>query len=161
MPTLYVETSVVSFLRARPSSHVVSAAHQVITQRWWTEERHKYELVTSQYVIDEASQGDPSLAAERLAALAGIPLLEVSDEIPTLADELIAATVLPAKARLDALHICAASFYHLDYLLTWNCSHIANARILPQIRKVLSELGYELPIVCTPEEMVDDETPLE
>lgn len=159
--TIYIETSIVGFLRSRPSSQVVSAARQLLTQQWWRDERHNYELVTSQYVLDESSQGDPVLAAERLTALEGIPLLPISDAIPTLADELLAAAVLPAKARLDALHICAATFHRLDYLLTWNCSHIANARILPRIREVLRELGHELPVVCTPEEMVDDETEIE
>ena len=157
MQTVYIETSIVSFLRARPNSHVVSAARQLLTQRWWNEERHNYQLVTSQYVLDEASKGDPQLAAERVTALAGIPLLEISDAIPTLADHLLASAILPANARLDALHICAAAFHRLEYLLTWNCTHIANARILPRIGEALRSLGHELPVVCTPEEMVDDE----
>lgn len=159
MPTVYVETSIISYLRARPSGHVVSAARQLITQRWWGEERRNYQLVTSQYVLDEASQGDAQLAEERLAALADVPLIEITDDIPTLAEELLESALLPPNARLDALHICAATFHRLDYLLTWNCTHIANARILPQIRELFAAMGYQLPVVCTPEEMVDDEYP--
>jgi len=158
MKTIYIETSIISFLRARASSHIVSAARQLLTQRWWSEERHRYQLVVSQYVLAEASQGNPALAAERLAALEGIPVIDVPDAIPTLADELLLEAVLPAAARLDALHICTAAYHRLDYLLTWNCTHIANARILPQIRRALVAKGYELPLVCTPEEMVDEQT---
>ena len=115
MQTVYIETSIVSFLRARPSAHVVSAARQLLTRRWWERERSKYELVTSQYVLDEAAQGHRELANDRLLSLDGIPLIDLSDEIPSLADELIAAALLPANARLDALHICAASIHELDY----------------------------------------------
>lgn len=161
MQTVYIETSIVSFLRARPSAHVVSAARQLLTRRWWDQERSKYELVTSQYVLDEASQGHTELAKERLLTLNGIPLIDLPDEVPSLADELIGAALLPANARLDALHICAASIHQLDYLLTWNCTHIANARILPRVRRFLIERGYNLPEVCTPEEMLDDEFPFE
>jgi len=157
MPTLYLETSIISFLRSRPATHVVSAARQLLTQRWWNEERAKYELLTSQFVLDESSRGDPTLVEERLKALAGIPLLEIVPEISVLAQELLSAAVLPARARLDALHISAASYHSVEYLLTWNCAHIANARILPRVRKIVEEHGYAFPIVCTPEEMVDEQ----
>lgn len=160
MQTIYIETSIVSFLRSRPSAHVVSAARQLVTRRWWDQERTKYTLVTSQYVLDEAMQGDAQLAKERSLALEGMPLVELPDAIPVLADELLKSAILPVRARLDALHICAASFHGIDYLLTWNCTHIANARILPRIRTFLSAKGYVLPEVCTPEEMLDDEYPI-
>ena len=154
--TVYIETSIISYLRARPSSQIVSAAKQIVTRRWWDEERHNYQLVVSPYVVKEVSLGSPTLAAERLNVIDGIPRLAITDEIATMADRLMAAALLPAKARLDALHICSAAFHRIDYLLTWNCAHIANARILPRIRDFLNDLGYELPIVCTPEEMSDD-----
>lgn len=156
LPTVYIETSIVSYLRARHSSQITSAARQIVTRRWWDEERHNYSPVISPYVLAEASDGNPALAAERLAALAGIPIVPEAVEIPLLADRLLKAALLPAKARLDALHICAAAFHRIDYLLTWNCSHMANARILPRIRATLNELGYQLPVICTPEEMTDD-----
>lgn len=161
MQTVYIETSIVSFLRSRQSNHVVSAARQLLTRRWWDHERIKYDLVTSQYVLDEAAGGDQSLAAERLLALEEVSLLEIPDDIPTLADELLAAALLPSHAGLDALHICAASFHGIDFLLTWNCTHIANARLLPKFRDFFAIRGLSLPEVCTPEELLDDDTPIE
>jgi predicted nucleic acid-binding protein len=157
MTTLYVETSIVSYLRQRPSSQVVMAARQLLTHQWWNEERGNYELVTSQYVIDEASAGDPALAGERLESLEGIPLLPLDPEIGDIAKEIMARAILPPKAQIDALHIAAVAHHRIEYLLTWNCKHIANARILPRIHAVLFDLGIQIPIICTPEEMVDDE----
>ncbi len=161
MKTVYVETSIVSYLRSRPSAQVVTVARQVLTRQWWDYERGNYQLITSQYVLDEAGRGNQDLAADRLAHLHGIPLLDLPADIPELANQLLSSAVLPPNARLDALHICASAFHGLDYLLTWNCSHIANARLLPRVREVLKDLGYLLPTVCTPEEMLDDEEEIE
>lgn len=156
MPTVYIETSIVSYLRQRPSSQVVMAARQLLTHRWWTDERGNYELVTSQYVVDEASAGDPVLAAERLQLLEGIPLLPLDPEIAFIANEIISRAILPPNASVDALHIGATAHHRIEYLLSWNCTHIANARILPRIHEVLRDLGVPVPIICTPEEMVSD-----
>ena len=156
MPTLYIETSIVSYLRARPSNSVVSAARQVLTRRWWDLERQHYDLVTSQFVLDEAAVGDPTQAAERLRALDGIALLDITPDVARIAGELLSRAVLPPKARLDAFHIATVAFHEVDYLLTWNCKHIANARILPRIRDTLEHLNLPVPEICTPEEMVDD-----
>jgi hypothetical protein len=157
MDTVYIETSIISYLRQKPSAHVVTAARQLLTHRWWNDERHDYELVTSQYVIDEASGGDPTLAAERLATLDDIPLLPAAVEVPQIANEILSAGVLPAKAQVDALHIAAVAHYRIQYLLTWNCKHIANAKILPHIHRVLTDLGIPIPIICTPEELLGDD----
>ena len=127
------------------------------TRRWWEQERHDYELVTSQYVLDEAALGDPVLAAERLQALAEIPLLELPSDIAELAGEIVNRGILPPDALIDALHIAVAAFHGVEYLLTWNCKHIANAKMLPKIRDLLVQFGYAVPIVCTPEEMVGEE----
>ena len=156
MQTVYIETSIISYLRAKNSLQVTSVAKQIVTRRWWEEERHNYQMVISQHVLDEVSAGNPTLAAERLACLNDIPVLESPPAVALMAERLLASALLPAKARLDALHICTAAFHRLDYLLTWNCAHIANARTIPRIRNILSELGYDLPVVCTPEEMIDD-----
>jgi len=161
MDTLYVESSIVSYLRQRPSSDLIRAARQVLTYRWWDCERTKYELVVSQYVIDEVSAGDPSLAADRLQALDGIPLLPPAPEIPRIADAIMSHAILPPKAQVDALHIAAVAHHRIQYLLTWNCTHIANARILPRIHDLLSELGIPIPIICTPEELLGDDTETE
>jgi predicted nucleic acid-binding protein len=156
MSVLYIETSIVSYLRLRPSKQVVCAARQMLSKRWWETERQNYELVTSQYVLDEAARGNQALAAKRLQALENIPLLDLPPDVARIANELLLQAALPGNARLDALHIAVAAFHEVDYLLTWNCSHIANARILPRVREVLSGLGFSTPIICTPEEMVDD-----
>jgi hypothetical protein len=158
MDTVYIETSIVSYLRQKPSGHVVTAARQLLTHRWWDQERQNYELVVSQYVVDEASAGDPSLAAERLEAIEGMPLLPDAPEIPHIAQKIMSLGVLPPKAQVDALHIAAVAHHRIQYLLTWNCKHIANAKILPSIHYLLGELGISIPIICTPEEMLGDET---
>jgi predicted nucleic acid-binding protein len=157
MDTVYVETSIVSYLRQRPSSQVVMAARQLLTHQWWNDERSKYELVVSQYVIDEASAGDPALAAERLESLDGIPLLPLDSEIAQIADEIMTRAILPRNARTDALHIAMVAHHRIQYLLTWNCRHIANATILPRIHKLLTDLSIPIPIICTPEEMINDD----
>lgn len=158
MPTLYIETSIVSYLRQRPSSQVIAAARQLLTHQWWDMERNNYELVTSQYVLDEASAGDPVLASERLQSLNGIPLLPLDPQIGVIADEIVSRAILPPQASIDALHIAVVAHHWIQYLLTWNCKHIANAKILPRIHDVLTDLGYPIPIICTPEEMVNDES---
>lgn len=154
MDTVYIETSIVSYLRRQPSPQVVVAARQLLTDQWWNNERTSYELVTSQFVIDEAAVGDATLAAERLAALSGIPLLQLDPGILKIADEIMVRTILPPNARADALHIATVAHHRIQYLLTWNCRHIANAKILPRIHKVLTDFGIPVPIICTPEEML-------
>jgi len=115
-------------------------------------------LVASQYVIDEASSGDTLLAKERLESLDGVPLLPITPEVPQIAQRIMALGGLPQKARVDALHISLVAHHRIQYLLTWNCKHIANARILPRIHDILTEMGIPIPIICTPEEMLGDES---
>jgi hypothetical protein len=157
MDTVYIETSVISYLRQKPSSRVVMAARQLLTHQWWNDERANYQLVASQFVIDEASAGDPWLAAERLQSLAGIPLLPLDPGIADIADEIMSRAILPERARTDALHIAIVAYHRIQYLLTWNCRHIANARILPRIHAVLNDLSVPIPVICTPEEMVGND----
>jgi predicted nucleic acid-binding protein len=157
MDTVYVETSIVSYLRQKPSSQVVTAARQLLTHQWWNDHRLNYELVVSQYVIDEASAGDTLLASERLESLDGIPLVPITPEVPQIAQRIMALGVLPQKAQVDALHISLAAHHRIQYLLTWNCKHIANAKILPRIHGILMDMGIPIPIICTPEEMLGDE----
>lgn len=156
MDTVYLETSIISYLRQKPSTHVVLAARQLLTHQWWNDERSNYQLVASQLVIDEASAGNPSLAAERLQLLAGIPLLQLDPVIADIADEIMSRAILPEKASTDALHIATVAHHRIQYLLTWNCSHIANAGILPRIHDVLNDLLIPIPVICTPEESGDD-----
>ena len=157
VPSVYLETSIVSYLRERASSQIVAAARQVHTRRWWTRERDQYELFVSRFVLDEASLGSEDLAAARLKALKDIPLLELSDPVFTLGTELLKQAALPEKARVDALHIATAAVHGMDYLLTWNCKHIANARLVPRVNLVITDQGYAVPYICTPEELLSDD----
>lgn len=161
METVYVETSIISYLRQKPSTQVVLAARQLLTHQWWNDERTNYQLVASQFVIDEASAGNPTLAAERLQLLAGIPLLPLDAAIADIADEIMSRAILPEKARTDALHIAAVAHHRIQYLVTWNCRHIANARILPRIHNVLNDLLLPVPVICTPEEMVGNDSEID
>ncbi|MFM8474399.1 MAG: type II toxin-antitoxin system VapC family toxin [Planctomycetaceae bacterium] len=158
MESVYLETSVVSYLRQRPSSNVVAAARQVLTHRWWRDEKKKFAIYSSQFVMDEASAGNAELAAERLRLLEDIPLLPLDQLVAEIAEEIMNRAVLPEKARTDALHIAVAVRHRVQYLLTWNCRHIANARITPRLRNVIADLGLQLPVICTPEELLSDDS---
>ena len=158
MPTLYVETSIVSYLQSRPSGQVVAAARQLLTHTWWANESHQYELVTSQYVLDEAADGDAAVARLRLDSLNGIPILPLHQAILEIAEEILRRAILPRSASVDALHLAMVAHHQIDYLLTWNCTHIANARILPKVFDVLDRAGLTRPIICTPEELLTDDT---
>jgi len=156
---IYVETSVISYLTARPSKTIIGAAHQQIKLAWW-DLRSDYELFVSQAVRQECAAGDPVAAQKRLAALDGIAVLAVTRDMIRLANAFIEQAIIPAKAIEDALHIAVSTLHHVDFLLTWNCRHIANPVIQEKIALHLEELGLFLPIICTPEEILggrDDE----
>lgn len=149
---VYVETSIVSYLSARPSRDVVIAAHQQITRRWWRG-RRQYRLVVSQLVLDESGTGDPAARSRRLRTLRGIPVLPLTADATRLGQELIRRGALPKKATVDALHIAIAAAHQVEYLVTWNCKHMANAMIRGTIEAICRSAGLEPPIICTPEEM--------
>ena len=154
---VYVETTIVSYLAARPSRDLVIAAHQQITREWWASRREEFDLYASQFVLDEAAAGDVLLAHKRLELLEGIPVLPLKSAIMELAEDLVQGGALPEKAAVDALHIATATMYSCDYLLTWNCRHIANAEIIRPVRAVAKRHGLELPLICTPEELMGAE----
>ena len=156
MPTVYIETSIVSFLRDNPGAEPDSVLRQQMTRAWWDFHRHRYDLVTAQYVVDEANTGNAQFSSERLGHLAHIPLLPLGVDIDRLATEIIARAILPADALLDALHIACAAVNRVDYLLTWNCKHIANPMILPRVFRTLDDSGLPFPIICTPKDMMDE-----
>ena len=154
MATVYIETSIIGYMTARSSDAVIFLARQQLTREWWAAQRTNYELFTSQLVIDEASAGDPTAARDRLALLDDLPLLDIQhSEVQSLADRLIANHLLPEKAAADARHVAVAAVFGVDYLLTWNCKHIANAETLPRIYRLLRDSGFEPPLVVTPEEL--------
>jgi hypothetical protein len=153
-PKVYLETTVISYLTAAPSRDIVQAAHQQITREWW-ERRKDFDLFVSQAVITEAGRGDSDAAARRLAALDEVAVLEVTEDASRLAEAFIEQHALPAKAAVDALHIVVAVVMGMDYVLTWNCTHIANAVIRPKIEDACRQLGYDPPVICTPEELME------
>jgi hypothetical protein len=158
-PKAYIETSVVSYLTAWPSRDVVIAGHQQITRQWWATAADRFELVASQLVIDEANAGDAEAARDRLAALTSVTLLDATDEARQLAEELVAANAIPERKAEDAAHIAIAVTNGVDFLVTWNCRHIANAAMRSEIERVCRRAGYEPTIICTPDELMetDDE----
>jgi hypothetical protein len=152
---VYIETTVVSYLTARPSRDVVIAGHQLVTQEWWNTRRSDYELCVSQLVLDEAAAGDPQAVQERLAVLQPMLVLETTLEALELAKELVQTGALPAKAAGDALHIAVAATKGVPYLLTWNCQHLANAVMRPMIEAACTAKGFKAPIICTSEELLE------
>ena len=155
-PRVYLETSIVSYLTSQPSRDIVTAARQQITREWWEKRRSMFDLCVSEFVLKEAGSGDPSAAALRLKVLSDIPELQLAPDVPVLAEELMRRGQLPPNAAVDALHIAAAVSSGLDYLLTWNFKHLANAVIRARVEAVCRDLGYEPCIICTPEELLED-----
>ena len=139
---------------ARPSRDLLVAGHQQITQDWWTNRRGEFDCAVSQVVIDEASQGDPAEVQERLSIIGGLPILAATKEAEALTQAIIAAGILPAHAFPDAAHVAVATMHGVDYLLTWNCKHLANAQIARRIAVVCAGLGRGMPTICTPEELM-------
>ncbi len=152
--SVYIETTVISYLTAWLSRDLIRAAHQQITQEWWHRRRNDFELFVSAFVTSEASAGDTKAAKERLEVLENIPLLDVNLEVENLAKDLVKHKAVPEKSATDALHIAVASVHGVDYLLSWNCKHIANAEMQDVIRKVCEESDYKFPKICTPEELL-------
>jgi len=152
---VYVETTIVSYLTARPSRDLIIAAHQQITHEWWQTRQADYELCVSELVLDEAGAGDAQAAQERLLFLQPMLVIETTTEALTLAEELLCAGALPRKAADDALHIAIAATMSIPYLLTWNCRHLANATMRPVIELVCVAKGLKAPIICTPEELLE------
>lgn len=153
-PSVYIESSVPSYLTARASRDLVKAAHQQITQEWW-EQKGSFDLYISEIVIQEISQGDQEAAQRRLNTVDNIPALALDENSLIFADKLIKSHLLPDKALLDALHIAVAANNGMDYLLTWNCKHIANAVMRPRIEQMCRLLGLVPPVICTPEELLE------
>jgi predicted nucleic acid-binding protein len=154
MDAVYIETSIVSHATAWPSSDIQIAAIQHQARTWWSTKRHNFELVTSQLVIDEASAGDPTAAADRLKLLAGLPTVPINDDVRNLGRAIVSASIMPAKAAADALHVAAAAVAGVQYLLTLNCKHIANAHELPRVYRLLDDHGFGQLLICTPAEFL-------
>jgi hypothetical protein len=153
---VYIETSVVSLLVANPSRDLLIAAQQQATRDWWNQRRPAFHCVTSDETLTEAARGDAAQASLRLAALAALPSLAITTEAENLATEFLQTGALPPTARSDAVHLAVASTTRADYLLTWNCRHLANAQILRRLEREATRCGWVLPTVCTPLELMGD-----
>jgi hypothetical protein len=157
-PRVYLETTIPSYLAAWTSRDLVMAAHQQTTREWWETRRTEFDLFISQFVIDEANLGDPDAARRRMEVLSGISLLDPTEDTFNVADAIMAHVPLPRKAATDSLHIATAAVNGMDYLLTWNCTHLANAEFREGIEAVCPGFGFEPPIICTPEELLKEPT---
>jgi hypothetical protein len=153
---VYIETTIPSYLAAWPSRDLVQAARQQITHEWWNSERQKFDLCISQIVLDEAAAGDVDAANRRLAFLQNLPLLDLTGTVNVVAKAIMSSGLLPEKATRDAVHIAVSSVHRIDILLTWNCQHIANAAIMKELGNIVAQCGCEMPILCTPEELLGD-----
>lgn len=154
MPTVYIETTILSYLAARPSRDLVTAAHQQITHDWWDNERVRFDLFVSEFVLDEIRAGDARHAARRLELAADIAILKFSPEIEELGLEYEGRLGLSGSGTSDLPHFAYAVAYNMDYLLTWNCAHIANGQIIKRLHQVNRDLGRSTPIILTPEELM-------
>ncbi len=152
-PTVYIETTVIGHIAAWDQTDVLVAARQIQSRRWWVT-RDRFELAVSQIVVDECSAGDATAAADRLALIAGIPILAVTDDAKALAYELVSRNGIPATEPRDALHISLAATNGIQYLLTLNFTHIANAETRLLIEQICRDFGCIPPLICSPDELL-------
>ncbi len=153
---VYIETTIPSYLAAWPSRDIIQAARQQLTHDWWDNRRSEYVLCLSQMVLEEVAAGDAAAANRRIAIIDGIPLLDLTPAVNEVAKRIMGSGLLPVSASRDAIHIAVSSVHGVDILLTWNCKHIANASILRELAKIVTECGYRPPIICTPEELLGE-----
>src|SRR5215475_6440614 len=154
-PTVYIETSVISYRAARPSRDLIVAAHQQMTHEWWERVLPQCDAFVSAVVLEEIAQGDPDAAQRRVQSVSAFPILEVVPEVHTVAAAYFAAIPLPDKAQADAYHLALAAWHGLDYLVSWNCTHIVSGRVRMIVEEVNAQLGIRTPIICTPEELME------
>jgi hypothetical protein len=156
MEIVYLETGFISLLVANPSRDLVTAANQQSTRDWWRLRRADFVCVASSEVVREASAGDPQEVRKRLETLRELTLLRLTPEAESITRALLATGALPARAQTDAVHLGIAAAARADYLLTWNCRHLANAQILRRLEAEAKRTGWKLPKVCTPPELMGD-----
>ena len=149
-PGVYVETTIVSYLAARPSREPFLLGCQRLTRLWWRERRREYELFTSDTVIAEAGRGEAQMIRKRVRLLKNLGHLAATDEITALAEQLLVRGIVPRKAEGDAMHIAFAASYGIEYLLTWNCTHLANPHVQARVARVVVEAGFDMPAIVTP-----------
>ena len=151
MERVYIETTIPSLLAAWPSRDLITAARQLITAGWWSTARERFELLISEAVLDEIRSGDPAMAQKRLETVQDLSVLPLTEEVDALARYYQEHLGLPPKAAIDVVHIAFAVVYEIDYLLTWNCAHIANEQVRRRLQKLNAELGRPTPRLVTPD----------
>ncbi len=154
---IYIESTIPSYVVARPARDLVQAARQQLTRDWWDLKRTEHELFTSQVVLDEIAAGEAEMAHRRLQLMSGTTSIEMTEAAEELAASILKSGLLPASADGDAAHIALATIHGMDILLTWNCRHIANAAIQNRLRRLVEPVGYDLPVICTPEELLGEQ----
>ena len=154
-PKVYIETSVISYLAAKPSRDLIVAAHQQITIDWWETALPRYDAFVSPIILDEISRGDVNAVQARLEKVSAFPVLEVLPEIRNLADIYFSELDIPEKARADSYHLAIAAWHGIDFMVSWNCTHIVNGRIKMLIEEINARQGIRTPIICTPEELME------
>ena len=155
-PRIYVETSVISYLTARPSRHILTLARQELTSSWWALRGESFEAFVSPLVIAEISRGDVNAASSRLALCIDLPHLRVSAEAESLATRLLADGAIPHTEPEDALHVAIAVVHQLDYISTWNFVHLVGASAKFKLQLHISRMGFAPPIIATPEELLEE-----
>ena len=154
MSTVYLETTIPSYLVAHPSRDLVTAAHQQVSHEWWDTARERFDLYVSEAVLDEIRAGDPDFAARRLELVAELGVLSLTDDVASLIRAYHRRLGLVGSATADLPHFAYAVAYHMDYLVTWNCRHIANGQVIRRLAVVNGELGRQTPVIVTPEELL-------
>ena len=154
---VYTETTIISYLTGRPSRDLVIVAHQELTRQWWETRSSDFELFVSELVREEVAMGDAKASDKRMGTIAEMPILRTTEEAVSLAERLVSMGPIPHEAAADALHIAIAAVNGVDYLLTWNCKHLANATLRGRIETQVEEAGYACPVICTPEELMEDQ----
>jgi hypothetical protein len=153
--SVYIESTVISYLAGKPSRDLIVAAHQQLTRDWWDIALPKFDVFISQFVINEISEGDPEASKARLKATSLFSILQMNAEIADLANRYFKAIHIPDKARTDAYHLAMATWHGVDYMVSWNCKHIASARVRSIVDHVNADVDYATPIICTPEELME------
>jgi hypothetical protein len=156
-PSLYIETTVPSYYVSRDSRDVVVLAHQQITRAWWETRLFDFRAYVSPVVLEEAREGDPDQARRRLELLSQFQILEAGEAVEKLSARYMVEFSLPRNAIRDAAHLAFACVYQMDFLVTWNCAHIANAEIVRHLTRFNSGAGIATPTICTPEELLGAE----
>lgn len=151
---IYLETTVVSYYTSKPSRDIIVLAHQEITREWWPKAVNRFDIFISEAVIEEDSAGDQEAARKRIEELKKFPHLQLNDKVEQMAQVYIDKLDIPQKAYRDAIHLAVASVHNVEYLVTWNCAHLANAEIIRKLIKINESFGLSTPLICTPEELM-------